>query len=81
MPGPATLWGVRVAQTTAGTASNVYMGDFANFSELSVRRGIDIQISNSHVDYFASGKLAIRCDVRAALIYYRPSAFSIVSGA
>lgn len=78
--GPTTLWGVQVVQTTAGTATKATMGDFANFSELAVRRGVDIQISNSHGTYFVEGKLAVRCDLRTALIFYRPSAFSVVTG-
>lgn len=78
--GPTTLWGVPVVQTTAGTATKAYMGDFANFSELAVRRGIDTQVSNSHGTYFVEGKLAVRVDVRCAIIWYRPSAFTQVTG-
>lgn len=78
--GPAMLWGIPVSQTTAGTSTKATMGDFANFSELSVRRGVDIQISNSHSTYFVEGKLAVRCDLRCAVIFYRPSAFSVVTG-
>jgi HK97 family phage major capsid protein len=78
--GPTTLWGVQVIQTTAGTSTKATMGDFANFSELAVRRGVDIQISNSHSTYFTEGKLAVRCDLRSALIWYRPAAFSVVTG-
>jgi hypothetical protein len=78
--GPAILWGVPVVQTTAGTSTKAIMADFANFTELSVRRGVDIQISNSHNDYFIKGQLAVRCDLRTAVIWYRPSAISIVTG-
>ena len=80
MPGPETIWGVPVVQTTAVTSTKAVIGDYANFSELSVRRGIDVQISNSHGTYFKEGVLALRADMRAALIHYRPSAFSIVTG-
>lgn len=78
--GPMTIWGVPVIETTACTATKAVIGDYANFSELAVRRGIDIQVSNSHGTYFVEGKLAIRCDVRVALIHYRPTAFSVVTG-
>jgi hypothetical protein len=49
---------------TAGTA---LVADLQNFSELSVRRGINVQISNSHSTFFIEGKQAVRCDMRAAL--------------
>lgn len=78
--GPMTIWGVPVVETTAVTETKAVMGDYANFSELAVRRGIDVQVSNSHGTYFVEGKLAIRCDVRVALVHYRPSAHSVVTG-
>lgn len=49
-------------------------------SELVSRRGIVVKISDSHSDYFVSGKQAIRADVRVALIFYRPAAFCTVTG-
>jgi HK97 family phage major capsid protein len=78
--GPERIWGVPVIQTNAPTATKAVLGDYTNFSELSVRRGIDVQVSNSHSTYFTEGKLALRADVRVALIHYRPSAFSVVTG-
>ncbi len=80
MPGPETCWGVPVVQTNAVTATKAVLGDYANYSELSVRRGIDVQISNSHGTYFKEGVLALRADLRVALIHYRPTAFSVVTG-
>jgi len=80
MPGPATIWGVPVVETVAAPATGAVAGDYMNFSELAVRRGIDVQVSNSHSDYFAKGKLAIRADVRCTVIHYRPKAFGQVTG-
>ncbi len=80
MPGPVTLWGVPVTETTAAPATKAIAGDYANFAELAVRRGVDVQVSNSHADYFISGKLAIRADLRVALIHYRPKAFCEITG-
>ncbi|MER7002214.1 phage major capsid protein [Dactylosporangium sp. NPDC000555] len=80
MPGPRTIWGVPVVESTAGSASKASMGDFTNFSEVAVRRGIDVQISNSHGGFFIEGKLAVRADVRVAVIFYRPKAFGVVTG-
>lgn len=78
--GPERIWGVPVIQTTAPTATKAVLGDYTNFAELAVRRGVDVQVSNSHSSYFVEGKLALRADVRVALIHYRPSAFAVVTG-
>lgn len=80
MGGPQTIWGVPVTQTTAVTATKASVGDFRNFAEVAVRRGIDVQISNSHGGFFAEGKLAVRADIRVAAIFYRPLAFGVVTG-
>lgn len=78
--GPERIWGLSVAQAVALTENTGVVGDFANFSELAVRRGIDVQVSNSHADYFINGKQAMRADIRAALVWYRPAAFCTVTG-
>ncbi|MEV2277714.1 phage major capsid protein [Nocardiopsis sp. NPDC049922] len=80
MPGPMTIWGVPVVETTAAPATKILLGDYANFSELAIRRGIDVQVSNSHSTFFVDGKLAIRADLRAAMIHHRPKAFAEVTG-
>lgn len=80
VPGVETIWGVPVTQTTAVTSTKAVLGDYTNFSEVAMRRGIDVQISNSHGGYFVEGRLAIRADVRLAVLHYRPSAFSVVTG-
>lgn len=80
MPGPMTIWGVPVVETTAVTSTKAVLGDYTNFSEVSVRRGVDVQISNSHGDFFIRGQLAVRCDIRVAVIHFRPSAFSVITG-
>lgn len=80
MPGPNTIWGVPVVETTACTSTKADIGDFTNHSEVAVRRGIDVQVSNSHGTYFAEGVLALRADVRLAVIFYRPKAFATVTG-
>ena len=78
--GPARIWGLPVVESDAITQNTALVGDFANFSELSVRRGIDVQVSNSHGTYFVEGKQAVRADMRVALVVYRPAAFCTVTG-
>lgn len=80
MPGPYTCWGIPVVETTAVTSTKAVLGDLQNFTELAVRRGLDVQVSNSHSTFFAEGKLAIRADIRAAFIVYRPKAMATVTG-
>jgi HK97 family phage major capsid protein len=78
--GPERIWGLRVVRAQALTENTGLVGDFANFSELTVRRGVDVQISNSHDVFFVNGKQAIRADMRVALVIYRPAAFATVTG-
>jgi HK97 family phage major capsid protein len=78
--GPERIWGLRVLKAQAITLGKALVGDFANYIELSTRRGIDVQVSNSHADFFINGKLAVRADTRVALVVYRPSAFTQVTG-
>jgi HK97 family phage major capsid protein len=78
--GPERIWGLRVVQAQALTENTGLVGDFQNFSELAVRRGIDVQVSNSHGTFFIEGKQALRADIRAALVVYRPAAFCTVTG-
>src|SRR5204863_8314997 len=74
-PGPERLWGKPVVQSTFQTQDTGIVGDFSMFSEMAVRRGMDVQVTNAHSTFFAEGKLALRCDMRVALVWYRPKAF------
>lgn len=78
--GPEVIWGVPVIQVQALTEGTALTGDFSTFSELAFKKGLNVQVSNSHEDYFVKGKQAIRADVRAALVIYRPAAFVKVTG-
>ncbi len=78
--GPARIWGLPAVLALGAVEGTVDVGDFGNYSELAVKRGIDVQISNSHADFFTNGKQAMRADVRCALVWYRPKAFCTVTG-
>ncbi|MBM7788860.1 phage major capsid protein [Tenggerimyces flavus] len=78
--GPLRIWGLNVVESDAITENTGLVGDFANFIELAVRRGIDVQVSNSHGSFFIEGKQAMRADMRVALPVYRPAAFCTVTG-
>lgn len=77
--GPERMWGLTVAQAQALTENTGLVAD-TQFIELAFRRGLDIQVSNSHSTYFIEGKLAVRADVRVALVPYRPAAICTVTG-
>ena len=79
-PGPMMLWGVPVTETTALGTGTAFMGDYRTHSFFALRRGIDMQISNSHADFFIHGKQAIRMDMRGAMVHIRPKAFGKVTG-
>jgi len=78
--GPERMWGLAVSQSDAITLGTALVGDFLNYTELAVRRGIDVQVSNSHSTFFVEGKQALRADMRTALIPYRPAALCTVTG-
>ena len=78
--GPERIWGIPVVQEPGLTENTGLVGDFANFSELAVRRGINVQVSNSHSTFFVENKQAIRAEMRVAFIVYRPAAFCTITG-
>lgn len=77
--GPQTLWGVPLVQTTVVTATKIVAGDYTQHSGLYVRRGVDVQVGYQSDD-FIKGRLAVRADVRLAMVHYRPKAFGNVTG-
>lgn len=78
--GPERIWGLPVVQADGITEGTALVGDFANFSELAIRRGVSVEVSNSHASFFIENKQAIRAEMRAALVVYRPTAFATVTG-
>ena len=78
--GTERLWGLPVVINEVLAQGTALVGDFANYSELAVKRGIEMQITNSHAGFFIEGKQAIRADMRCALVVYRPQAFCTVTG-
>ncbi len=79
-PGPERIWGLPVAQSDILTENIGLVGDFRAFCQLLIRSGIEVQISDSHASYFIQRLKAIRADMRAAFIVYRPEAFCTVTG-
>lgn len=76
---PERIWGLPVAQSDAIAEGTGLVGDYANFTQLVVRRGIDVQVGYQSDD-FIKGRRAIRADMRAAVVTYRPAALCTVTG-
>ena len=74
------IWGLPVVISDALPEGSGIIGDFMNFSALHPRRDVDMQISNSHSDFFINGKQAIRADLRTAFVLFRPTAFVRATG-
>jgi HK97 family phage major capsid protein len=78
-PGPTRIWGLNVVLVQAMTENTGVVGDFANFSELAVRRQVTVDVGYVNDD-FAKNRQTFRAEMRAALIWYRPAAFCSVTG-
>jgi len=78
--GVERLWGLPVVINEVIAEGTALVGDFANYSELAIKRGVEMQVTNSHGNYFIMGRQAIRADMRCALVVYRPAAFCTVTG-
>ncbi|MDQ3671590.1 MAG: phage major capsid protein [Actinomycetota bacterium] len=77
--GPERIWGLRVVLATALTENTGLVGDFEQ-TELAVKKGVTLDVSDSHSDFFVNNKQAVRAEMRAALAVYRPAAFCSVTG-
>jgi HK97 family phage major capsid protein len=74
------LWGKKVVATPAMPATTAVVGAFKQAAQLFRKGGITVEASNSHVDFFQKGLVAIRAEERLALAVYRPGAFGEVTG-
>jgi HK97 family phage major capsid protein len=77
--GPARMWGYPVLLTTAQTPNTMIVGDYARYSGLHVRRGLEVQ-SGYVADNFKNGMVTLRAGMRVAVVHYRPTAFCTVTG-
>lgn len=78
--GPERLWGIPVVQQDADTEDRGYTGSFLPpYTSLFERKGVDIELGYVGTQ-FAEGKRTVRGDTRFALVFFRPAAFTEVTG-
>lgn len=78
-PGPMSLLGVPIAVSDAITENTALVGDWANFSVLAERRGVNIQVGYTGTQ-FVEGKSTVRADLRVAFGVLRDAAFCKLTG-
>lgn len=69
------LWSTPIVPSPAMGADDFLAGDFATGAHIRLRQDSTIDISDSHGDYFVKNLLAIRAEMRAALVVKKPGAF------
>lgn len=79
-PGPDRIWGVPVVEADALPENAPLVGDFAGHCGIFEKRGIEIDITDSHDTYFVYGKLAVRATMRVAFVVFRGAAFCKITG-
>jgi len=72
--GPMRVWGVRLVSTFRVAQGTAGVGDFSKML-YAERKGITVEITDSHDTYFIYGKYAIRANTRGVFVWKRPSAF------
>lgn len=76
--GVQRLFGLPFAQHVSVAQGTPVVFD-RNFVKLVYRAGIELEVSNSHADFFAKGQLAIRAQMRVTLVTTRGKAVTTVS--
>jgi HK97 family phage major capsid protein len=77
--GVERLWGIPVAISDAITENTGLVGDFATFSGLFERAGVDIQTGYTGAQ-FTEGEKTIRGTLRVAFVVFRAAAFCTMTG-
>lgn len=77
---PNDLWGLPVISTTAIAQGTCLVGAFRTAAQIFRKRGLTVEMSNSHNDFFQKDLTAIRAEIREALAVYRQSAFFKITG-
>lgn len=79
-PAQPRIWGIPMAVTTAITENSAVIGAFRQWAKLWIKRGLTIEMSDSHSTYFTEGKKVIKATTRLIPTFGRPDAFVSVTG-
>lgn len=74
------IWGLQVVESDAITENSALVGDFASQCQLFEKRGIVLEVTDSHASLFINNVDVVKATVRVAMVNYRPSAFCEISG-
>lgn len=83
---PLRVWGLPVIlnenmPAIGATNEPALVGAFRTAAMFVRRSGIDLAVSDSHADFFATNKVMLRAEERAALAVFRPAGFATVTSA
>lgn len=77
--GPNRIWGLPVVLEQGLTQNTAVVGDFGTYSELDIKKGLVVEHGYQNDD-FVKNLQTIRAEMRATVVFYRPSAFAQVTG-
>lgn len=77
--GPNRIWGLPVVLDQGLTANTGVVGAFQEYSELDIKKGLTVEIGYNNDD-FTKNLQTLRAEIRAVPVFYRPSAFSQITG-
>jgi len=78
--GPDRIWGVPVVQTMAVTEATALTGDYRGYSNLYMRKGVTLKVTDSHASLFIRSVQVIKAELRCAMVHYRTNAFCKITG-
>ena len=75
----ASLWGLRVVQSTRIASGTALVGGYQECGQLFRRQGITVEMTNSNEADFKANLITVRATSRSALAVYRPGGFGTVT--
>jgi HK97 family phage major capsid protein len=77
---PDMLWGKPVVVTPANADGTARVGAFQPCTQRFVKGGLRVEMTNSNEDDFLKNLVAVRAEIREALVVYRPAGLGTVTG-
>lgn len=77
--GPNRIWGLPVVIEQGLTQNTAVVGAFQEYAELDVKQGLTVETGYNNDDW-TKNLQTIRAEIRAVPVFFRPSAFSQITG-